>query len=667
MRRKAVLTVAAAALFALSASAGAASKPAVNDGLANNLPPEKAKAMQTELLSAIAALKNHVNGTTALTDKQIEAHALTIDSTKEIFGYNDAIIKACFDLVSTYDDRIGPLWVARGDFNRKALVNDIHWTVYNVMQDIMDQTYTQQNISRYESLINGFKFKCSDYFPGKVAPPADPQLAYTVKINGSFPKTFGRTEDGFARRPTGAYLAPGTIATVTVPKSLVGKGYLVRVGAHSWNFANRPNVKRLDRCSLVYAINGTEVKVASPVGGGIYIEVPYLADAGVVDVQINNAVRSPFFSATSFHQTSLSEWQNTQRDYKAPWADFQSDKFMMNVPTSWICKLDDPVTLIKNWDMAMDAMSDLMGLPHVRGRETMYLQVDLQMRVSVFAPGYPTCNDRYDPKKAYDGNVNHYLVRGPQYAPDYVFHEQGHGFGFVKFGGEMESTVNLLHVSVWNEKFGYGLDEAFRASRSMSGNKNRTLDNTAVTWMTSLNFADKKPMTAAEKAYQLKGHAKFVDIARLFGWKPLNDFWYSTNVDFENGKPWSKHGTDIDQISLRLSEKAGCDLTGLLHFWGTPPRDATALKAAVAAAKLPPSAKVYDTLVHYKSLVPKGNKAFRDFATKWWGKQPSSKGFTTERGHAQQWEKYDEKTSAAITSTVQEIIDLYFPNGRPEA
>jgi len=666
MRSTTFLAVVASALFALSAPAGAASKAVVSGGIDNNLPPEKAKAMQTELLSAIAALKDHIKGTAALTDKQIEAHKLTIDANKGIFGYNDAIIKSCFDLVATYEQVLGPLWVARGDFNRKALVNDIHWTVYNIMQDIMDRTYTQQNISRYESLINGFKFKCSDYFPGKVAPPADPQLAYTVKINGSYPKTFGRTEDGFARRPTGAYLAPGTIATVTVPKSLVGKGFLVRVGAHSWDFSNRPNIKRLDRSSLVYEINGAEVKVASPLGGGIYIEVPYLANAGVVDVRISSAVRCPFFSATSFHKTSLAEWQNTERDYKAPWADFQSDKFMMNVPASWINKLDDPVTLMKNWDLAMDAMSDLMGLPQARGRETMYLQVDLQMRVSVFAPGYPTCNDRYDPKKNYDGNVNHYLVRGPQYAPDYVFHEQGHGFGFVKFGGEMESTVNLLHVAVWTQKFGYGLDEAFRASRSGS-NPNMTLDNTAVEWMTSLNFAAKTPMSAAEKAYQLKGHAKFVDIARLFGWKPLNDFWYSWNEDFDAGRPWSKHGTDIDVLSLRLSQKAGVDLTPLLHFWGTPPRDAKALKAAVAAAKLPPSAKVYDALVHYKSLVPADNKAFRDFAVKWWGKQPSPKGYTTERGHAQQWDAYDDKTAAAITGTVQEIINLYFPNGRPKA
>jgi hypothetical protein len=64
--------------------------------------------------------------------------------------------------------------------------------------------------------------------------------------------------------------------------------------------------------------------------------------------------------------------------------------------------------------------------------------------------------------------------------------------------------------------------------------------------------------------------------------------------------------------------------------------------------------------------VPANNQAFRDFAKNWWGKQPSSTGFTTERNHAEQWEKYDEKTAAAITRTVQEIIDHYFPKGRPK-
>jgi len=639
-------------------------------GAAAEGPPVYKPEMETELLSALAALKGHIQGKKQLDAKQLDAHKKTIDKHRDIFGHNEAIIKACFDVVATYDEVKGPLWVARPGFTRrqKPPANDLHWTIYNVMQNIMDRVYTAKNVARYGNILNGCKFASSAHFPGAVKPPADPNETYAVKVDGSYRKEFKHAlmhQERPARRPTGAYLAPGTIATVRVPPSIAGKGYQVRVGAHCWDNTRKPRVLRLDRSSLVYGIDGPEVKVASPLGGGIYIEVPMNADAGIVEVRIRNAVRSPYFSAKPFHRTSLAEWKNVERKHEAPWADFQSEKFMMQVPASWIFKLDDPVTLMKNWDAAMDAMNDLMGLPRVWGKETMYLQVDLQNRARVFAPGYPTVNDRYDPKKEYDGYANHYLVRGPQFAPDYVFHEQGHGFLFVKFGGEMESTVNLLHVAVWHQKFGFSLDEAFRASRGFHRNKHRTLDNTAVAWMASLNFVNGKPMHAGEKAYQLKGHAKFVDIVRLFGWKVLNDFWKSWNEDFEAGRPWSKHGTDIDKLSLRLSQKAGVNLTPLLHFWGTPPRDSKALKAAVAAEKLPPSAKVYGALVHYQSLVPANNKAFRDFALKWWGKQPSAKGYWTERDHTKQWEGFNEGTSAQIKKRVQEIIDLYFPDGRP--
>ena len=92
--------------------------------------------------------------------------------------------------------------------------------------------------------------------------------------------------------------------------------------------------------------------------------------------------------------------------------------------------------------------------------------------------------------------------------------------------------------------------------------------------MSTPNFVDRKPMDSAQKSYQLEGHAKYVDIARLFGWKVLGDYWRSWVEDFEAGRPWSKHGMDSDKLSLRLSQKAGADLTPLLHFWGIPPRDA---------------------------------------------------------------------------------------------
>ena len=630
--------------------------------------------MEKELLSALAALKAHIEGKPSLDAKQVEAHKPTIDKHQKLFGSTDTIIKAAFALVATYDKVKGPLWVAGKSFNRgrrnaSPPANDIHWTIYNVMQNIMDFVYTRENVARHADILDGFKFGCSAHFPGAVEPPADPKAVYRVKVNASYPKPFKHSvqhEERPARRPTGAYVAPGSVVTITVPRAIVGKGYQVRVGAHSWDHSAKPRVLRLDRVSLVYPIDSTEVKVAGPLGGGIYVEVPQGADAaGVIEVVIRNAVRSPYFSAKPFHQTTPAEWRNVERKHKAPWADFQSEKFMMQVPTSWIYKLEDPVTLMQNWDKAMDAMNDLMGLPHVWGKVTMYQQVDLQLRGSAFFPGYPTSNVRYDPSRDYGGYADHYLVRGPQYAAGHVFHEAGHGFLFVKFAGERESTVNLPHVAVWHRQFGCSLDEAFAASRGMQNNKHRTLDNTAVTWMTSPNFMDRKPMEDAEKAYQLKGHAKYVDIARLYGWKVLGDYWHSWVADEEEGKPVSRHGTDIDVLSLRLSQTAGVDLTPLLHFWGTPPRDAKALKAAVAAAKLRPSAKVYDALMHYKSLVPAKDKAFRDFALKWWGKQPSPKGYTTERGHARRWEEFNEQTSAQIKKAVQDIIDEYFPKGRP--
>jgi len=661
-------------VFTLSASAGAAGEG------------------KAELLSALNALNDHITGASPLDAGQIEAHKLTIDAHRELFGRDDTVIATCFDLVATYDDVIGPLWVARGQFDRRTVTNDIDWTIYNVMQYIMDYSYTEENVSRYQYLFDGFKFGSSANFPGAVAPPADPNHVHTATINASYPRTFGHPvmhAERPARKPTGTYLAPGTIATVTVPPSIVGKDYQIRVGAHSWDLSIRPWVRRLDRCTLAYDIDSTEVRVASPLGGGIYIEVPYLANAGIVEVRIKNAVRSPYFSAKSFHTTTLSEWWNSERHFQAPWADFQSEKFMMQVPTSWIYDLDDPVTLMQDWDRAMDAMNDLMGYPHDRGRETMYTQVDVLFRSSVYAPGYPSVNVKYDPTRDYGGNYGHHLLRGPQHAPSYLFHEEGHGYLFVKFPGEMESTVNLLHVAVWNRAFGYDLDYAFAASRGYQDNPHRTLDNTAVAWMTTFNFSPREvPMAEAEKAYQLKGHAKFVDIARLFGWEVLDAFWYSINVDYENGIHWSRHGSDIDDLILRWCECAGVDLRPLFHFWGTPPVDAEALGAAVAAGNLPASRAIYDALVHYRSLVPTDNRAFQAFALNWWGHEPRITGYWTEREHTRQWDNtsywqdngweycgtdvdqadgeiYTEATCARIRDVIDRLLETYFPNGPP--
>lgn len=662
------------------------------------------------LLDATTALKAHITGG-GLSGPQISAHKSTIDAAKSRFDESSATISAVFDLVKTYDTAKGPLFVSGStvtDFSRNnTLATDkksispenIHWVVYSVMQSIMDEIYNAGSLANpvKRALIanynnpGGFKFGSHTDFPGPCLPPANPLNTHTVAINGSFPVTFGRNTQAWttpARKPTGTYLAPGTIATVTVPPALVNAGYKVRVGAHSWDLSGRPPVERLERATRLYPLDTGTIEVASPYGGGIYVEVPIGANAGVVNVTITGAVRSPYFSAKSFHQTTPAEWL-VERAYLAPWADFQSEKFMTQVPRNWIYNMTgaNATTLMADWDKGMDAINSLMGFPLNRGKETMYCQTDVIMRSSVHAPGYPAVNVTSNVNSGVSpaGYAGNYLVRGPNTsltAANIEFHEQGHAYGFPKFGGESESSVNLLQPAMLQRKFGRTFDQAQNGSLG-DGNSNITMDNTAVAWMCVFNFAPRKvPMASAEKSYQHKGHAKFMDIARLFGWEGLDAYWRSFMEDDANN---ISYGSGTDDLLLRLCKGVGKDIRPLFHFWGIYPVNPGNLAAAVAAEGLQPPVEIYDQLLHYKSLVPSNNATFRTFAQAWRGKVPSINGAWEEREHARQWdttalygvgdqqrseatnpgEIYNENSANDIQNRVQELLDLYYPDGRP--
>jgi len=457
---------------------------------------------------------------------------------------------------------------------------------------------------------------------------------------------------------------------VTVPRSMVGKGFSIRVGAHSWDLIKKPKIVRLDRVSIVYPIEEIHTSIANPLGGGIYIEVPYQADAGIVKVKIMNAAHSPFFSTRSFDKTTLDRWQKTERHHPGPWADFESDKFMMQVPTKWIYNYDDPVTLMQDWDKSMDIVSELFGLPLVRPKTVLYLQIDVIFRGSANFPGYPQSNFRYYPDKAENGHSNHWLLKGPQSSGQTIFHELGHAHLFTKFRGEVEAVVNLPFVAVLNRGFGIDLDTAFGRS---FGKEYVSLDQAAIMWMVTNNFRKGKPMNisnspANEVRYQHRGYGKYVEIAKLFGWKVLGDFWHSVNLDYLKGIEYRRNSDPTDSRILRLSKKAGSDLTPLIHFWGVQPENRTALKKTMVENGLRPSPLIYDRLVHYKTLVPMNNAEFAKHA-----KIVNPRGIRKGRNalYGEGWyytwlPKYEESHGIAAQAALQEIIDLYFSDGRPK-
>ena len=491
---------------------------------------------QKQLLSAFADLKAHVTGTKKLSDEQIVGDTKLIDTNKEVFGQSKAVMQAAMDFVAAHDAH-HPYLFKGGDhneWNRGQKPGGIKWTLLLTMQYLLDYAYTPANLAKYPDLLGQAKFATADYFPGPCPKPTDPKATYEVKLWASFPKTpaydiwTSRFDTHTARMATGAYLAPGTIATVTVPESLVGKGYAVRVGAASSDMSRKPRINRLFRISLLYPIDSTQVQVANPLGGGLYIEVPVGAHAGPVTVKFQNIVRAPFYADTRVRKTTRKQWLDQERHFKAPWADFQSEAYMMQVPTTWVYNLEDPVRLMSDWDRAVTAILYVMGyrLPDI-AKVGLYLQPDTQLKHSVFSPGYPQVNYATGAEPGKDdcnGLKDIYYVTGPRNAPAWTFHEWGHYLNLPGPADEVETSNNILHVVAENLGLGVDFDKAFSEARR-STNRFLTVDNTAILWMTADNFGG-GVMARLQKQYQLQGIGKYADVARLFGWSTLAEFYH---------------------------------------------------------------------------------------------------------------------------------------------
>lgn len=634
------------------------------------------QAAESEKLSdALTALHRHVDGTAPLETVQVETQSEIIRKNIAQIG-SPAVIREALAFSDAYEERVGPLFMnkaTRNGFPRTPKGGlELERAVFAVQQGLVDYAYSPERLRQNLEILDGAAFRTSAYFPGAVDAPKDPEAAHVAKINASQPACWGipvMDAEKPARRPTGCYLAPGSIAKVRVPRSMVGKRFAVRVGAHSWDLKKKPKIKRLDRVSIVYPIEAEETLVANPLGGGIYIEVPYEADAGWVDVRILNAVQSPFFSARSVDRTTPAQWK-MERAQPGPWADFESDRFMMQVPTDWIYRFDDPERLMKDWDTALDMVSRLFGYPSVRNKTVLYLQVDVIMRGNANFPGYPQSNTPYNPRKKENGKSRHWLLKGPQSeAGAITCHELGHAQLFTKFKGEVEAVVNLPYVSVLNRGFGVDLDTAFGRSFRR---ETISLDQAAIMWMVTENFRAGKPMDISnssknEVRYQHRGYGKYVEIAHLFGWPALDAFWRSVQNDYLEGIEYPRNSDPTDSRILRMSKAAGADLTPLIHFWGVQPENTENLRAEMRKNGLKPSAKIYDRLLHYGKLIPINNADFAAHA-----KVVYPKGIESGKGtdYGEGWyyatlSSYNELHGKAAREALCAIIKTYFPACRP--
>ncbi len=621
------------------------------------------------LINVMNALTNHLTGVAPLTEQQIDQQSVLFQNNALALNTSSSLITSAFELVDQYDTLKGPIFLStntKKGFPRTPTTPDglaITRAIFTVQQGMFDAIYTPASIDAYDDLLQGKAFKTSAYFPGPTTPPADPTIAYTVLINATLTtpwgKPFSHSTDP-VRRPTGLYLAPGSIADVMVPESMVNAGFSILVGAHTWDKSVKSLVNRFDRVTNLFPITATTTRVANPFGGGIYIIVPTLANLGVVEVTIDNVIKAPYFSRTSTYSMTNDDWKAV-RTNPAPWADFETDKFMMNVPRSYVYAYDDAEGLMINWDKGMDGESAFYGYPSDRGRTVLFMGVDVSIAHSEYGIGYPAVNHIYDPNKIYHETKIGPMMVGPLAWP-IDFHELSHAQLGSQYPGETEAIVNFPSVFTGATQFGMDAESIFA---SFGYEPNMTKDQAAQTWMVTLNFRNNNNMdtsnsTKNEMRYQARGYAKYLDISELYGWDALPKFYAQEQADYVAKTP-TDGLAPADSRTFRLSKICGEDITPLIHFWGIHPIDPVALKTAIANAGLPESTKIYNLIQHYGSIAPRNNADFRALHLALYPQLPTGGNPDYGYGWFNVWDPlFDDAAGAAIQNEIQNILSIYY-------
>ncbi|RMH13652.1 MAG: hypothetical protein D6695_03385 [Planctomycetota bacterium] len=388
----------------------------------------------------------------------------------------------------------------------------------------------------------------ADNFPGRGEPGAT-RVARTLTLD---PATVGW-------KSTGLYAEPGQVIVVSVPESLAGKGLSVRIGCHTDRLYAKQRWNRAPEIALQRAIVERTTRVASAFGGLVYIVLPDGVADEPFEVTVRGAIEAPWFVLGT---TDPDRWRQTIRHFPAPWAELQTDKVVLSVPSSHVRDLDDPVALMEFWDRVLDAAADLAAIPRQRKRPQRYV-ADRQISAGYMHSGYPimTHLDAAEPMTDLE------LLRRGNWG---LFHELGHNHQHSDwtFAGTGEVTCNLFSLYIIDTLCVPG--EGSRGHQGVRGDVG--LDQ---------YLADGAPFDQWKRKPFL-ALRMYIQLADAFGWDAYKRIFAEYRSLSDRDRPKSDE-EKRDQWMVRFSRTVGRNLGPFFQAWGVP----TSQEARDAIADLP--------------------------------------------------------------------------------
>jgi len=379
----------------------------------------------------------------------------------------------------------------------------------------------------------------ADVFPGAVPKNAPRLPNRVVVVDTGVP----------AWHSTGLYAAPGELIKVQVPAELADKGLAVRIGCHTDSLFHLEKWQRAPEISRRDPIKTPASTAANPFGGLIYIEVPDKLTAAKVNVVISGGVESPRFV---LGETKLMEWKMRLRMAPAPWAELETKKVILSIPSEKIRQLDDPEALLKFWDQILDAEADLATIPHDRKRPERIVP-DVEISAGYMHSGYPIMTQM---DKSVEHSVS--LVEMKQGSWGH-FHELGHNHQVSDwtFDGTTEVTCNLFSLYCMETLCGKPPGQGHDAMKPEAVEKRLRgyLSSTD-----KFNRWKSDPFLALIMYHQLRVG---------FGWETYKKVFAEYRDLPKEQRPKTdeeKH----DQWLVRFSKAAGKNLGPFFEAWGIP-------------------------------------------------------------------------------------------------
>ena len=384
-------------------------------------------------------------------------------------------------------------------------------------------------------------------FPGEV-PPNAARVTQTVTVNGTFaglPSQFGYAgarADG--RMSTGLYAAAGDVVNVSVPQNIVNSGVNILVGAHTDKLWNKNTLSRHPVIFRTFDADKPQFTIGNAFGGAIYVRIPAGSTLGEFDVTIENAVPAPYWKQG---ETSLSLWNSTLRHHPAPWAEIESDQFILSVPSSDIRDLDTPNATMEFWDLALEMEHNLSGYtPWPRVERAVF---DVQISVGWMHSGYPFM--AHTASSAGVLNSTQMWNQG-----DWgMFHELGHNHQWMPstLPGTTEATCNLYSVKLMTELVGVNLGTGHQAMNT----QNRE-SRTETYFQGGSQISSWSVWTALET---------YIQVQEEFGWEPITE---ALAAYYTMSDPPNNDEQEFNRWVVELSKTTGYNLAPYHEAWGFP-------------------------------------------------------------------------------------------------